>query len=918
MQTIRYSMDRHWRFTQSRQSVLPDMLNHETTYAFSKGDGAHGPATLNFDDSLWDEVTLPHDWQHNTPFDLTGIASHGYHPSGACWYRRTFLLSQEDENSEIQLCFDGISGISDLYFNGAKLLHNESCYNGFCLSLTDNANFGATPNVIAIKVDKTVWEGWWYEGCGINRHVWLIKRPRLHIVENGLWIKPQRKKNGRWQVDCAFTMHNAWPLNAEGELCAWLAAPDGSEAARLKLSVTLTGYEQCTAQAQFEVADPRLWDLDSPALYTLHAALTSSYGTDLAETRIGFRTISVDAQQGFWLNDRPVKLLGTCNHQDHAGIGAAIPRDLWRYRLTLLKAMGSNAYRCSHNPPPPELLDLCDEMGILVMDENRCFSSAPEALHLLRSMVRRDRNHPSVVMYSIFNEEPMQGTPKGRRLALHQMAELKRLDDTRPVLGAFNGGFFEPTGAGICLDITGINYFVDSYDSFHRKYPDQPMVATEIASAFATRGQCDTDPATQVFGNYDEDCALWGETARVANTAVLSRPFVMGMFVWTGFDYRGEPTPYEWPSVSSHFGIMDTCGYPKDVYYLYQAFWLKKPVLHLLPHWNHPTGKYIRVMAYTNCHEVELFLNGRSLGRRAGSAAEPPEWDVAFEAGVLMAQGYRDGVPAIQDERHTAGAPARLMLVSPMPCAYEDTDSVIPITVLATDDEGREHPTARSRVSFTVNGGILLGVGNGDPNNHDPDMANSCRLFNGRCQILVAAAPGAQALSIRATGRGLREHTLTLPINSRPFPQDIPATNIRVLEGWRISHTATHERPDPMLTTGASDMNSMEPITFTGAPQAVLDGHEGMYCLYQTRANLGVGETKRDLILNRVRGRVTVYIDGIRLLSKLCMVDERLELPVPAAYSGMCRVSIVIQNQAVDKRAGILDPIILISTPEGG
>ncbi|MDD3411176.1 MAG: glycoside hydrolase family 2 TIM barrel-domain containing protein, partial [Eubacteriales bacterium] len=506
METTRFCLDRGWRFTLSEQSVLPARINHETVYSFAKGDGAQGPAAANFRDDGWEAVDLPHDWQHLQPFDPSGVSSHGYQATGVGWYRRTFSLAPEDESGEVLLEFEGISGISDIYFNGAKLLHNESCYNGFTLSLTDLANFGAAPNVLCVRVDKTVWEGWWYEGCGINRHVWLLKKPRLRIAPDGVWVRPERV-NGQWRVRCEWTLENGADKAARGTVNGRVLAPDGREMQRLTVPVEVAAYDRAAAHAEWTVENPVLWDLDSPLRYTLETSVVSEYGCDTERTRFGLRTLRVDADTGFWLNDRRVKLLGTCNHQDHAGIGAAIPADLWRWRVQRLKDMGSNAYRCSHNPPPKALLEACDELGMLVMDENRAYSTSPDALALLESMVRRDRNHPCVVMYSLFNEEPMQGSPKGQRLAKRQMAALKRLDDTRPVLGAMNGGIFEEKGASPVLDVTGINYFIDSFDRFHALYPDRPFVSSETCSAFATRGCAETDERRQEFDGRDTACA---------------------------------------------------------------------------------------------------------------------------------------------------------------------------------------------------------------------------------------------------------------------------------------------------------------------------------------------------------------------------------------------------------------------------
>lgn len=913
MDTIRYSMDRHWRFTQSQQSVLPKSLSHETVYAFSKGDGAQGPAMLNFNDDGWQDVTLPHDWQHLEPFDLTGIPSHGYQRTGVGWYRRTFVLPKEDSGSDISLVFDGISGISDVYVNGAKLYHNESCYNGFSLSLSDVANYGVTPNVIAVRVDKTVWEGWWYEGCGINRHVWLIKRPKAHIQHDGVWVKPIRQEQG-WLVQCEWQVENSGDVALRVALEATVLAADGTVVNAYEASFDMPAYHEDTHRAGLSIPAPLLWDVDHPHLYTLKTTITSSHGTDTRKTRFGLRAISVDAQTGFHLNGRRMKLLGTCNHLDHAGIGAAIPKELWRHRISLLKRMGSNAYRCAHNPPPKELLEVCDELGMLVMDENRSFSTAPDALRLLRSMVRRDRNHPCVVMYSLFNEEPMQGSAKGRRIAKRQSAVLRQLDDTRPVLGAFNGGMFEPDGAATALHITGINYFLDSFDMFHRMYPNQPIVSSETVSAFSTRGCCVADEEQQVFTNYDEACADWGETVREANTAVLSRDFIMGMFVWTGFDYRGEPTPYEWPSVSSHFGIMDACGFPKDSYYLYQAFWQAEPRLHLLPHWNHRQGQRVRVMAYSNCDAVELFINGESQGKKQNNMATQLTWEVRFQRGTLYAVGYQKGRKCAEDMVRTAGAAKRLALETPIPTLYPDTDSIALVNISCVDENGLFCPLEKARVSVRVQDGVLMGVGNGNPNNHDMDNDTTVRLFYGRCQVLVAALPESTAVTVAVDCPGLPPASVTIPVEARPFPGDVPVASMRVLSGWRMSHTPQMEKPGTALSISQNDMNSMEPVTFDGSLQTLLDGHRGAYALYRTTAEVGDSAPGRHLVLNRVQGTVEVYA-GKRLLGRqACFTASRMELPLPITLSGECILTLIVQNKSVDGRAGVIEPVTLVNS----
>lgn len=911
MNNQQFCLDRGWRFTKTPHSVLPRIITHDTVYAFAKGDGAQGPAMLNFNDADWQVVDLPHDWQHTEPFDMTGVVSLGYQRTGVGWYRRTFLLDIEDAQGDITLTFDGISGVSDVYVNGAKLSHNESSYNSFHLRITDIANFGATPNVIAVRVDKTSWEGWWYEGCGINRHVWLQKRPWFHIADDGVWLKPVCE-NGTWFAQVEWTLENAGCDDQTGMLEADVMDPYGKTVQHISLKASAGAYTTMQLCAECSINTAVLWDLEEPHLYTLRTSLTSGAGLDRLSTRFGLRETRFDAQEGFFLNGKPQKLLGVCNHQDHAGIGATIPRDLWLYRIQLLKTMGCNAYRCSHNPPPPELLDVCDELGVLVMDENRSFSTSDSALSYLRAMVRRDRNHPSVIMYSLFNEEPMQGTPKGRRIAQRQHAEVRKLDGTRPCIGALNGGMFEPDGAATALDITGLNYFLDSFDRFHKLFPHQPVLSSETVSSFATRGCVETDSTAQVFSNYDEACADWGETVRAANTAVLARPFMMGLFVWTGFDYRGEPTPHEWPSVSSYFGVMDACGFPKDTFYLYRAYWTKTPTIHILPHWNHRRGSEVRVMVYSNLDEVELYLNGRSLGRQTNNMAIQTTWRVKFESGEIKAVGYRGSQPVAEDVVRTAGTPRRLRLETPISTLYPDTDSLAVVNLSCEDERGVFCPTQTTRLTITVEGGQLIGVGNGDPNCHDRDDEPRVRLFNGRAQALVTADGSSQEVKVIVAAERYGNASVTIPVGHRIFPGDVPTADIRVISGWRVSHTASVEKPDVTADPTFSDMNSMEPVTFTGTWQSVLDGHPGQFALYRTKADIGPSSRGRNLVLNAVQGTVEVYVNHRMLRRQECFIKSRVEVELPVSLFGECQLTLILQNDTVDRHAGVLEPICLV------
>ncbi len=653
MRYQRFSMDRDWSFQEGEHTVLPQNRSHDVVYSFSKAGGAMGVCASDFDDSAWQRVDLPHDMQHEQPMKPeTASPNHGYREGDCCCYRKRFLLPKEAAQGSVRLVFDGVQGVSDVYFNGSKLYHSQSGYTSFTVDLSDIASYGQTPNLLVVLVDGRGWEGWWYEGIGINRHVWLELLPKAHVATDGVWISPVLKGR-RWQADCEITVENLAPEKARFTVEGEVLAPDGQPIAHRSGRGEAEAYREETLRFSFPIEDAKLWSPDSPTLYTLVTRVISGEDIDERRTRFGLRTLRFDANEGFFLNEQPMKLLGTCNHHDHAGIGSALPDDVWRYRIARLKEMGCNALRCSHNNPAPEVLDLCDEMGLLVMDENRWFGTSQAHLGMLRDMVRRDRNHPCVILWSAFNEEPWQGNGKGRRLAQRQMAEIKRLDTTRPVLGAFSGGLLDDDGAADIYDILGVNYAVGIYEELHRKYPSKPIVSTETVSAFATRGQTEFDDAAQVFDNYDIHAADWGETVREAAKAIMPRKWVCGLFVWTGFDYRGEPTPYVWPSVSSHFGVMDVCGYPKDTFWLYRAYFLKEPVLHLLPHWNQQPGQSVRVMAYTNCDEVELVQDGVSRGKQAVDPYIQPSWELTWAEGTIEAIGYKGGVEVIRDKRET-------------------------------------------------------------------------------------------------------------------------------------------------------------------------------------------------------------------------------------------------------------------------
>jgi beta-galactosidase len=723
--TEKLSLDRGWRFHEG-DIPFPEIKGHGNSYNNAKAGKAWGAAAPEFDDSQWRVLDLPHDWAVEQPFDQNANLSQGYRARGFGWYRRSFKLDPADRGKALELQFDGIATHATVWLNGTLVHRNWCGYTSFQIDLTPFANFGDKPNHLVIRVDAQAMEGWWYEGAGIYRHTWLVKRNPLHIPTDGVFAHPVKKPDGNWEIPAEVTLSNIGDEAVKGEVRCVLLDPAGKQVAEARTSAEVPHLDTAVAKLNLPVRDPKLWSVDTPTLYTVRTTvLRDGEVSDAVETRCGFRTIRFDAKQGFFLNDKPLKLKGTCNHQDHAGVGVAIPDSLWEYRVRRLKELGSNAYRCAHNPPAKEFLEACDRMGMLVMDENRNFNVSPEYVRQLEWLIRRDRNHPSVILWSVFNEETTQGTEMGYQMVRRMAAVVKRLDATRPVTAAMSGGHKAPINVSQAVDVVGFNYNQNVYDEFHKAHPDLPITSSEDTSAFMTRGIYETDHKKNLIGSYDDQRAPWGLTHRYAWRCISERPFVAGGFVWTGFDYRGEPTPLQWPSAGSFFGIMDLCGFPKAAYYLHQAHWIEdKPVLHLIPHWNWPgkEGKNIKVMALTNADTVELTLNGKVLEEKKVDPIDMVEFKVPYQPGKLEAIGKKNGREVSRFAVETTGKPAALEIIPDRKALAGDGADAMPVTIRAVDDKGREVPDANLMVDFESDGSAeIIGVGNGDPNCHEPE-----------------------------------------------------------------------------------------------------------------------------------------------------------------------------------------------------
>jgi len=722
------SLDTSWKFHLGDD--WPDALHLENA-----GTGA-GPASERFDDTFWRAVNLPHDWAVELPFDWAADGSHGFktlglkYPGNSIgWYRRTFDLPKEDEGKRIWLTFDGIFRDATVWVNGWCMSHHEGGYYPFREDITDVLHYGGT-NTIAVRVDATKVEGWFYEGAGIYRHVWLDKTSPVAVAPDGIFISPRFPNNipsDKANVVIETTVQNSSEVPADATVSQEILGPDGALIARAGQQMGIQGHSSSEAATSLTVSNPVLWSPESPRLYQLVTIIAVGGNVvDQKTTPFGIRTVGFDPEQGFLLNGRHYELYGTCNHQDHAGVGAAIPDALQEFRVKKLKEFGCNAIRTSHNPPTPELLDVCDRLGMLVMDESRLMGSDSENMRKWDGQIRRDRNHPSVAIWNIANEQFMvQDTPQAANVARTMQAYVKQLDPTRPVTYASpEGDVFQ--GINSVIEVRGWNYHYGAdMDSYHAEHPEQPNVGTEQASVVGTRGIYENDRQHGYVAAYDVVWPGWNTTAESWWSFFAVRPWLSGAFVWTGFDYRGEPTPYWWPCVNSHFGILDTCGFPKDVYYYYKSWWTTDTVLHLLPHWNWPgkEGQEILVEAFSNCTQVELFLNGTSLSKHAMKPNSKLSWQVKYASGTLSAKGY-DAVGKVIAETkvETTGDPAQIELIPDRRTINADGEDVAVFTVAALDAKGRVVPVAGNKINFSIEGaGKIIGVGNGDPSCHEPD-----------------------------------------------------------------------------------------------------------------------------------------------------------------------------------------------------
>jgi beta-galactosidase len=749
-------------------------------------------------------------------------------------------------------------------------------YDPFSFDVTDFANPGGR-NVLLVRVDATQSDGWFYEGAGIYRHVWVVKTSPVHVKRWGAFAR-STVQAGEATVQIRTEVENHGKAAQSARVTSTILDPAGKvvgKAASAPVSIPELGeraYEQ-----QVAVKAPALWSLEQRNLYKLVTEVEAGGAVvDRYETPFGIRTCVFDAEKGFLLNGKSVKLKGTCNHQDHAGVGAALPDSVQYFRVRKLQEMGCNALRTSHNPPTPELLDAADELGMMVFDETRMMSSNPEGLSQLENLVRRDRNHPSVLIWSLGNEEGTADGVYGLPVLTQMKAVVKKHDGSRLVCMAENGGGNMGKFGYAALDVQGYNYADPAAEAFHKANPKVPVMGTENVSAVATRGIYKMDPEHGYVGSYDPYTTSGRASCEGWWSFCNARPWLAGGYIWTGFDYRGEPSPYGWPNIGSQYGIIDMCGFPKDSFFYFQAWWKAQPALHVFPHWNWPglEGQEIAVWVHSNLERVELFLNGQSLGAQDMKKDSHLAWNVKYAPGTIEARGFKGGQQVLIAKRETAGPAAKLALTVDRPAISADGEDVAMFAVEVQDAQGRPVPTADNQVSYRVGGpGKAIGVGNGDPTNHESDKASSRKAFNGLCMALVQSTKAAGNITVEASSPGLAPASVTIgskAVKLRPqvavWEREVP-TGTGITGLWRPAPMAASAvrgyGNDGIFTfrqNGGSLAGTVEAAGGRGGsgdtPTAIEDGKvEGDNVSFRAGATTYTGSVKGDTVeLQRTGG----------------------------------------------------------------
>jgi beta-galactosidase len=782
-ETIR--LDKGWKFSFGHAGDPQKDFGCGTEYFnyLTKANSIHneGPYSQKFDDSAWQEIQIPHDWVTTLPYAPEASHSHGYKTVGwkypetsVGWYRKTLHIGKEDFGKHLMLRFDGIFRNARVWFNGFYMGTEPSGYVTQVYDITPYIDYGGD-NLICVRADASLEEGWFYEGAGIYRDVWLEKSAEVSVAPFGTFVYADLEPPFNQAIVHVKTDVTNHGLETRQYMVEQrILDAEGHEVARANGHENpLNAKETNTTQHLMKIVSPHLWSTTDPYLYTVETTVkVDGQVCDVYETRTGLRTVAFDSERGFLLNGEPLKLKGVNMHQDHAGVGAAIPDALQAWRIQQLKKLGCNAYRASHNPMTPALLDICDREGMLVIDENRLMGINEEHLRLLERMIRRDRNHPSIILWSDGNEEwGLENTIQGTRLA-EAMREYTRLyDPTRPSTVANAGGVELIKG----LDVVGFNYIVQNdVDNRKKANPSWKIVGTEETTGCGTRGVYYTEEASRMISINRTDKPGVENVIERGWQFYAERPWAAGLFYWTGFDYRGEPNPLKYPAHDSEFGILDYCGFPKDEAWYLQSWWTDEPTLHVFPHWNLQghEGEEVELWAYSNCDEVELTVNGQKLGRQKMPRNGHLKWKAIYQPGKVVAVGYKNGKRILTEVIETTKPANKTVLKADRSTITADGRDLAIITIEVQDAKGRMVPDACPLLTFQLEGeGRIFGVGNGDPMylgedhpKHQDCKTFSIPAFNGMAQLLVQSTDVAGDIRISCTSKGLSTSTLQIGV----------------------------------------------------------------------------------------------------------------------------------------------------------
>lgn len=767
---------------------------HHFLNLISGGDEKRGLLMLagtNFDADLknWKNVNLPHDWKTELPYvDDVKLHMGGAKPDGVGYYRKTFKLDKNLEGKSISINFDGVCRSASVWFNGCFLGDNYSGYVGFSFDISDLARYGDEgENVILVRVDTTTGqEGWWYEGAGIYRNVYLEITSPICIDKYGVHVFTEKLEDNNAYLSIETTVKNCKYNDANVKLEILILKDEKVIHKKLCNLGTVYSLDKKSLKEEIIISNPYLWSIENPNLYkAIVNVIIDDKKVDEYETKFGIRTIKY-TQDGLFLNEEKIEIKGVCEHQDFAAVGSALTREIVKYKLLKLKDMGVNAYRSAHHAASLELLELCDELGIMVMEENRILESSELKLEELERMIRRDRNHPSIIFWSLSNEEVIGSTPMAERMARRMASVVRKLDKERLLVSAelLNlEGIINPSYMDI-FDIIGVNYpesavMGEGLNNIKKRFPNKPIMSTENASYFSTRGIYEDDWDKCQTSNYGSCYSMFGpdklpkDAPGAGGTAHPERvmefyktnPFMGGSFIWTAFDYCGEPAPFPYPAISSQFGIMDTCGFEKDYFYYYKSKWCDKPVIHAMPHWNFKgrEGEEIEVRIFSNCEEGEIILNGRQIIKTSFNDNIISHF-VKYESGELIVRGYNQSKLVAEEKKQTSGEPAKLqMKVVEYGNNNPKANETVLIEVYAVDENNIEVPTADTLVTVNVSGdGDLIGMANGNPIDHTEKLDNNRRLFSGKMLVIVQCREEINNLHIEAKAKNCESAKLDL------------------------------------------------------------------------------------------------------------------------------------------------------------